>query len=102
MCMQALRSAHDTADELERQQAELQQERMRTLAWTGRALLGSTLSGMLEARTLIRTAFLLPSAQMQCAPHHKLVATACFIHIFSRAGHWLCTAPCCAVLSCSL
>lgn len=65
--MQALRDANSAADELERQQEELQQERLRTLAWTGRALLGSTLASMLEARTLIRTAFLLPSAQMQCA-----------------------------------
>ena len=64
---QDLEAAHSTAEALERQQQELRQERVRALAWTGRALLGSTLASMLEARTLIRTAFLLPQAQMQYA-----------------------------------
>ena len=64
---QDLEDAHSTAEALERQQEELRQERVRALAWTGRALLGSTLASMLEARTLIRTAFLLPQAHMQYA-----------------------------------
>ena len=65
---QDLEDAHCTAEALERQQDELRQERVKALAWTGRALLGSTLASMLEARTLIRTAFLLPQAHMQYGP----------------------------------
>jgi hypothetical protein len=68
---QALEAAESERWQLQGQNARVEAEKRRHLAWCGTALIGSSLGTLAEAVDQIRAAFLLPEKELKCARGHS-------------------------------